>query len=171
MKIWIAFVLIFLSCTRQHNSEPFENHNNHECKPIKELLTVYDQALNKDDESILSELKPKEVVSLYCNLDANGSRLGGKLFKYTFYLVTWEDEPGWDGCLAIDSFNINKEIINGDSAKVYVNYSIIGEYDGRKYIADKKEEDIVFKLNKHNIWKISEPIIPPHVKSTALKQI
>jgi len=109
------------------------------------------------------------VVLEYCRLDYDGARLSASKGERLFSLVTWEAEPGWDTAVIVSSFNAHEAQVIGPSAKVIVDYQVVGRFEGRPPTAlEASSEHVEFRLVKRrNTWLIDHGKIPPHVSLPA----
>jgi len=111
---------------------------------------------------------PKAVVNRYCSLDFRGARLSSEGFPSMASLYTWEVEPGWDEAVVVKTFLIKSYEIEGQRAIVRVQYARLGTFGAESFDAEKKSEDITFNLIKQKgSWRITSPVIPPHVSPEA----
>ncbi len=114
---------------------------------------------------------PQAVVKRYCKLDFGGSRLSSNGFQTMAGLYDWEGEPGWDESIVIKSFAVKGQKIDGRHAVVSVEYIQVGTLGGESFESSQKVEEITFKLiKKGGRWRITSPIIPPHVSVLATQR-
>ncbi|NTW57539.1 MAG: hypothetical protein HGB21_01205 [Nitrospirae bacterium] len=125
-----------------------------------------------------ASLPPSAVVRNYCNLDAEGARLGGSTAsdskqRSIWELVTWEDEPGWDSVVAITGFRLLDAREEKDSAVVRVQYDVLGDIAGSRItVADRNNpsdpilkswQTTDFHLKRTpKGWRIASPVMKPH---------
>jgi hypothetical protein len=118
------------------------------------------------DKSVAEDgnLKPKEVVQHYCQLQAEGYGISSGGWEKIGPLVAWSDEPGWDTAIVISDYKIGKIEIVGKKAMVTVTYFVLG-IDSVEFVKSKRKETIKFELGMiDGSWKITGPQIIPHVK-------
>ena len=120
---------------------------------------------------------PSYVVERFCQLDFNGVRLSSATRGPIDSLLAEEYgfEPGWDAVLVINGYHITRVESVGDSASVHVKYDLLGKnIIGRIWIeADssfhspetwERMREVDFYLRRTDQgWKITGPVIPPHV--------
>lgn len=108
---------------------------------------------------------PRQIMSLFCKLDADGARLSSDTRRDIEQLLDWGEEGGYDEMVVIKSFKIHKEYIRKSTATVSVEYNVLGSTDSVDFSAvPGKKKVINFSLERiDGRWKIKEPIIAPHV--------
>ena len=121
-----------------------------------------------------AEAKPKIVVEQYCKLDYDGARIGiyPGLAKKISPLVTWRVEPGWDSSVVISSYTVGEAAYDGEYAKVVVEYSTVGRFEGNSpMIPDVRQEKAEFRLVRNGtdwlIEAINGELLLPHVSISA----
>ncbi len=116
-------------------------------------------------------LSPREVVQQYCNLDMAGARLSSQnpYNDAIFALVAWPDEPGWDSATIVSACRIQRVQTAQRRSKVTAQYTVLGTISGLNEVRSENHAEVVtFVLAKSNgIWKISRPLIRPHVSVDA----
>jgi len=148
-------------------------------KTQKLLLIIFILNLISCQQAISSE--PENVVKVYCELDFNGARVFNNRYQDIVELMNWEegqDEPGWDCFYIISEYKLGEQQITSKSARVKVNYSILGELCS-DFVLDKKNIIKVasFELEMiNNKWNIKDYVSPPmislkYVKSYFEKEI
>jgi hypothetical protein len=108
---------------------------------------------------------PENIVEFYCQHDFEGARLSGKTWGKIAQLITWQDEPGWDTITVISSFVIIDSKQGENEADVIVEYGPSTNIQpGEQYEIMTDPKRVHFQLkNINGIWKISGPMIMPHV--------
>ncbi len=120
------------------------------------------------------ESGPQGIVKEYYSMDLDGVRLSGSSWKKVRPLITWDDEPGWDQIYITKDASIHGiKNVSANKTIVEVRYRVIGILSGESLYSFAFNEIVEYVLVKnHDDWKISEPIIPPHVSPTVtLKRI
>lgn len=109
-------------------------------------------------------LTPEGVVRKFCQLDAEGYRLGSDTWTKVSPLVTWTEEAG-DMIFVIGGFKVSKATILDSTAEVIVEYEVLGSTNFIEFSeAPKQKSKVTFKIVKQiGRWKIQEPITAPHV--------
>jgi hypothetical protein len=124
--------------------------------------------------NVFASDSPEKIVENYCQHDFEGSRLSGKTWREIANLITWQDEPGWDIITVISSFAIIDSKQGENEADVIVEYSpSMNIQPGEQYeiLTDPKRIDFHLQ-NVNGIWKISSPMIMPHVsEEVVLKRL
>jgi len=114
---------------------------------------------------------PAKVVDQYCTLDYNGARLTSNGMAQISKLASFKGEPGWDSVVVSESYCINSSRINGDHASVQVQYSNFGDLAGTDFNPRQTLEIVIFKLKRSKEgWKITSPLICPHVSKNSIVQ-
>ncbi|MBU6428261.1 MAG: hypothetical protein KGR26_04575, partial [Cyanobacteria bacterium REEB65] len=113
---------------------------------------------------------PRDVVEEFCELDADGVRLGtSPLRQEISRLTTWDEEPGWDEATVIRSFSLGDVESYGDFAHVEVHFSVIGTATPDRLAPMPPDQSVVFNLERSGkIWRIESPLYEPHVFRRAL---
>jgi hypothetical protein len=88
-------------------------------------------------------------------------------------LVSWEEEPGWDSLVVTKAFQVKPSSASTSVATVTVEYTEYGTLDGNRYQSKPKTESVAFSLEKkRGVWKITAPVVPPHVSpSSAIRTL
>ena len=110
-----------------------------------------------------------QLLEAYCSLDFDGARLGSTTGKQIWSMVAWEDEPGWDTVKLVEGFTVGAPRANGNRIEIPVIYEVVGTAVGPQITRFGKElETVEFELESAGgTWKITRPIIPPHVSLAA----
>lgn len=113
--------------------------------------------------------QPQSIAAEYCRLDFQGARLSSRTYAEINRLVSWEEEPGWDSVFITDKYEITGYAVYGDEAEVTVEYTLKGSISGQDFTAYEKTETVIFRLGlTGGVWKITEPLIPPHCSAGVL---
>ena len=118
---------------------------------------------------------PEQAIRSFCELDAAGERLyQGTIDKQSRVqnLVRWDLEPDWKTIVIVNGFTIGQIRLVQGCALVPVTYDVSGRYSADRTMFYRAQEKISFRLVKTgNGWKIDEPLVSPHTRSTALIRI
>lgn len=122
---------------------------------------------------------PKELVEKYCYEDFNGAFLSSDNYERSDigkYIIAAEYEtPGWDIVILISGYKISSIDTDIKTAKILVEYQVIGELSGGVDLKLKKSiETYIFRLKKQGEnWKIVKPYnLPPHISvTTAIRHL
>lgn len=116
---------------------------------------------------------PKELVEKYCYEDFNGAFLSSDNYERSDigkYIIAAEYEtPGWDIVILISEYKISSIDTDIKTAKILVEYQVIGKLSGGVDLKLKKSiETYIFRLKKQGEnWKIVKPYnLPPHISVT-----
>ena len=112
--------------------------------------------------------KVRSVVENYCSLDSSGARLSSYSYESIKPLIAYEDEPGWDTIIGIESFNIISISISGNSATAIVKYEIVRAHPINLPIAEleKLSNSTVKLVKQEGFWRIQDYIIFPRVNNS-----
>ena len=110
-----------------------------------------------------------QLLEAYCSLDFDGARLGSTTGEQIWSMVAWENEPGWDAVKLVEGFTIGAPQASGNRIEIPVIYEVVGTAAGPQVARFGKElETVKFELESTGgTWKITGPIIPPHVSLAA----
>jgi hypothetical protein len=107
---------------------------------------------------------PADVVRMYCEFDLKTGRISTANFAKLPPLVTWEEEPGWDTVTIVSGFRILSSKLFDRRATVSVRWDVLGHSEAENVTKDRKSEVVEYQLKQINgLWKIDEPVIPPHI--------
>ena len=114
-----------------------------------------------------------QLLQAYCALDFGGARLSSTTFEKVYPLITWEDEPGWDAIKLVDGFTLGAPRASGNRIEIPVIYEVVGTADGAQVTRfGTRLETVKFELEPAGgTWKITGPIIPPHVSLAAHERV
>jgi len=119
-------------------------------------------------------MRPLDVVKEYCRLDFDGARLSTETWKNVQPLVAWTGEPGWDTVTVVSGFQVEETQQSPRMAMVTATFKVLGTLAGDGLTVGKRKPEVVeFELRHINgAWKISKPVIMPHVSvASASKNI
>ena len=113
---------------------------------------------------------PREVVTRYCSLDAQGANFSASNpnAKPILGLLVNEDEAGYDQSVIIKSYRIGRSKVGGKKAEVEVNYSTLGSMSS-ELTTEKaaRTEAVTFHLRLiDQAWKIDGLRMPPHISQS-----
>jgi len=110
-----------------------------------------------------------QLLEAYCALDFDGARLSSTTFEKVDSLVAWEQEPGWDAVKLVEGFTLGAPQASGNRIEIPVIYEVVGTADGPQVTRFETQlETVKFELESAGgTWKITGPIIPPHVSLAA----
>lgn len=114
---------------------------------------------------------PAEVLEKYLLLDTKGARLDAASFDTLAPYVAWKEEPLWGKIIVINSFSVPKdyrewEIVTSLEVVIPVEFKVLGAVylDSAGFIADPSVEQVRVRVKvSNNRWKITDPVMPPHV--------
>lgn len=114
---------------------------------------------------------PAEVLEKYLLLDTKGARLDAASFDTLAPYVAWKEEPLWGKIIVINSFSVPKdyrewEIVTSLEVVIPVEFKVLGAVylDSAGFIADPSIERVRVRVKvSNNRWKITDPVMPPHV--------
>ncbi len=123
---------------------------------------------------------PGQIVERYCNLDLKGARLHSDGIAAVQDMVTWPDEPGWDGIVVVSGFKRGTPIESGGQTVIPVTYDVAGFLNGWQWTSanssegktqlDEEQKKDFLLVQESGKWKITKPVFPPHVDvKTALE--
>lgn len=110
-----------------------------------------------------------DVVREYCELDHHGARFSREDNPKSLALVTWKEENAWEEMDVVETFAVASAKVEDGRATVRVTYQPILRISGYRF-AERPgtPETVVFELIPvGDSWKISAPLIPPHVSRQA----
>lgn len=114
---------------------------------------------------------PRAVVKQYCALDMKGARLSSQnsYSDAIFALADWPEEPGWDSVTIVAGCKVQLVQIGKLRSEVSMQYAVLGTMSGSSVVrAVNHSEVVTFDLeNSNGEWKISGPMIRPHVSVDA----
>jgi len=110
-----------------------------------------------------------QLLEAYCTLDFDGARLSSTTGTQVWSMVAWENEPGWDSVKLVEGFTVGAPKASGNRIEIPVIYEVVGTAVGPQITRFGKElETVKFELESvGGTWKITGPIIPPHVSLAA----
>jgi hypothetical protein len=114
---------------------------------------------------------PVEIVKQYVRLDQKGARLDVMGFEVLAPYIDWKEEPAWDHVVVIQEANVPDDyrkwvIIDNLDVIIPVTFVVRGSVDMKSavFVPDEKTEEVRFHVKAvQSIWRIVEPVIPPHI--------
>ena len=119
-------------------------------------------ALNKD---------PTDVLKKYLSLDLHGARLEPLSQEALKPFVLWKDEPVWGQVVVVSSFQVPDDlkrwqVISNLDVVIPVAFQVLGSVylESGTFLEDRKTEEIQFHVKAvSGLWRIVDPMLPPHV--------
>lgn len=111
----------------------------------------------------------RKVVETFCRLDLDGGLLSTENSKrsgiFDYISLSEGPFPAWDTATLVAGYRILSVSSHSDSAKVLLQYDVIGEISSEELVITKKEEKSHFRLRRVNgTWKIIDPNnLRPHI--------
>jgi len=114
---------------------------------------------------------PTEIIKNYVRLDMKGARLEAKSFDALRPYIEWTEEPAWGSILVIQNVEVvddyrQWDIINNLEVVIPVSFHVLGSvhFETALFVPEEMTEEVRFRVKAvGNIWRIVEPMIPPHV--------
>jgi len=115
---------------------------------------------------------PKGVVKEYCRLDFEGARLSSETRSQVASLIAWEEERGWDQAVIVSKYRVTNVVVRGNHGTARVEFKVLGRLEGDEpFIPGRRLEAVHFGLERTgDVWKIKNPIVPPHVSVRSMIQ-
>lgn len=119
-------------------------------------------ALNKD---------PTDVVKKYVTLDFHGVRLEPISQEALKPYVTWRDEPLWGQVVVVSEYELVQDmkrwqVLGNLDVIIPVEFKVLGSVylESATFLEERRTEEIRFHVKAvSGLWRILEPIMPPHV--------
>jgi hypothetical protein len=119
-------------------------------------------ALNKD---------PTELLKKYLSLDLHGARLEPMSQQALKPYVDWTDEPVWGQVVVVSAFQVPEDvkrwqILSNLDVIIPVAFEVLGSVylESGTFLEERKTEEIRFHIKAiRGLWRIVDPIVPPHV--------
>jgi hypothetical protein len=114
---------------------------------------------------------PADIVKKYVSLDAHGARLEAISWEAEKPYIGWKDEPAWGHVVVITGYTVRTElkdwdVLNNFDVVVPVDFEVLGDmyWEQATFLSEPKVERIGFRVKAVNgMWRIVEPMVPPHV--------
>ncbi len=119
---------------------------------------------------------PADIVKRYVRLDQKGARLDAMGFDVLAPYIDWNDEAAWDHVIVIQRVDVAEdyrkwEILDNLDVIIPVTFEVRGSVDLKTavFIPDERTEEVRFHVKAvGNVWRIIEPMIPPHIGVTRM---
>lgn len=119
---------------------------------------------------------PAEIVKRYVRLDQKGARLDAMAFDVLSPYVEWKEEPAWDQIVVIQDAHVPEDyrkwdIIDNLDVVIPVTFRVRGSVSLKtaSFVPEEKIEEVRFHVKAvGSLWRIVEPMIPPHVGVTRM---
>ena len=99
---------------------------------------------------------PEDVVKVFCDLDASGTRLSSTTWWDIVPYITWREEAMESAVVVISGYNLTSTSKTEDKAEILVEYKVVGKYWDRKFSPGISIEKIPFNVIKTDTgWKIT----------------
>ncbi len=114
---------------------------------------------------------PALTLKKYLELDMKGARLNSLTWESQRPYVGWKEETIWGHLVVVTGYEVIEEIGQWDvknnlDVVIPVEYKVLGSLYLEKavFLSEPHVERIGFRIKAVNgLWRIVEPIIPPHV--------
>jgi hypothetical protein len=114
---------------------------------------------------------PAEIVKRYVRLDQKGARLDAMAFDVLSPYVEWKEEPAWDQIVVIQEVHVPEDyrkwdILDNLDVVIPVTFRVRGSVSLKtaSFAPEEKTEEVRFRVKAvGSLWRIVEPMIPPHV--------
>jgi hypothetical protein len=99
---------------------------------------------------------PEEVVRVFCDLDASGTRLSSSTWWDIVPYITWREEAMESAVVIISGYNLTHINKAEHKAEILVEYKVVGKYWDRRFSPGSSIEKISFNVIKTDTgWKIT----------------
>ncbi len=114
---------------------------------------------------------PAEMVKKFLDLDTKGARLDSMSLEAVKPYLDWKDEPVWGQVVVIEDYTIIQdvhqwEVRGATDVIIPVEFQVLGAlyFETASFVPDVQVERIGFRVKAvQGVWKITEPLLPPHV--------
>ena len=120
----------------------------------------------------------KKVVETFCRFDSEGGLLSTENSKrsgiFDYISLSKGPFPAWDTATLITGYKILSVSSQSETAKVLLQYDVIGEIPGEELVVRKMKEKTRFRLRRvDGAWKIVDPNnLRPHISiETAISHL
>lgn len=137
------------------------------------VLLVALLVMSGDGHAVRGDLTndPAEVLKKYVSLDVKGVRLEAMSWEAQRPYISWSEEPLWGQVVVIADYQIiddirSWEIVNMLEVVIPVRYRVLGAvyWETASFLPEVRTEEVLFRVKAvQNRWRITEPVIPPHV--------
>ena len=137
------------------------------------VLLVALLIMSGDGHAVRGDLTndPAEVLKKYVSLDVKGVRLEAMSWETLRPYINWSEEPLWGQVVVIADYKVvddirSWEIVNMLEVVIPVRYRVLGAiyWETASFLSEVRTEEVLFRVKAvRNRWRITEPVIPPHV--------
>jgi len=114
---------------------------------------------------------PTEIVKRYVTLDQKGVRLDAMSFESLAPYIDWQEEPVWGRVVIVEDAVVPEdyrqwEIVDRLEVVVPVTFRVLGAVylETATFVPEERTEEVRFRVKAiRSRWRITEPVIPPHV--------
>ena len=114
---------------------------------------------------------PTEVLKKYLSLDAHGARLQPLSWESQKPYVAWTEEPAWGRVVVISGYTVPMDVKDWEvranlDVVIPVDFNVVGHlyWEHATFLSERKIERVSFHIKAvHGLWRIIEPMVPPHV--------
>ena len=114
---------------------------------------------------------PTEVLKKYLALESHGARLEAISWESEKPYVAWKQEPFWGHAIVITDYKIMDRLADWEvrgnlDVVIPVEFKVLGRlyWEQAHFMSDPKIEHVGFHIKAvNNMWRIIDPILPPHV--------
>jgi hypothetical protein len=114
---------------------------------------------------------PTDLLRKYLTLDLHGVRLEPLSQEALRPYVLWKDEPTWEKIVVVSGYEVPEDVkrwqvINNLDVFIPVEFRVLGSVDleTATFRAEPHVQEVRFHIKAvKGIWRIVEPIVPPHV--------
>jgi hypothetical protein len=114
---------------------------------------------------------PTEVLKKYLSLDAHGARLQPLSWESQKPYITWTEEPAWGRVVVISGYTVPMDVKDWEvranlDVVIPVDFDVVGHlyWESATFLSEPKVERVSFHIKAvHGLWRIIEPMMPPHV--------
>ena len=119
-------------------------------------------ALNKD---------PTELLRKYLTLDLHGVRLEPLSQEALKPYVAWSQEPAWGQVVVVVAYEVSEDlkqwqVLGNVDVIIPVQFKVIGSVylESATFLEEHRTEELRFHIKMvDGLWRILDPIAPPHV--------
>ena len=114
---------------------------------------------------------PTTIVKRYVILDKKGARMDAMSFETLVPYIDWRDEPVWGRVVVISDVTVPEdyrqwEVVDKLEVVIPVTFQVLGAVylEPAVFVPEEMTEEVRFRVKAvRNKWRITEPVIPPHV--------
>jgi hypothetical protein len=142
-------------------------------RQVSLVLLVALLFMSGDGHAVRGDLTndPAEVLKKYVSLDVKGARLEAMSWETLRPYISWSEEPLWGQVVVIADYQVvddirSWEIVNMLEVVIPVRYRVLGAiyWETASFLPKVRTEEVLFRVKAvQNRWRITEPVIPPHV--------